>query len=145
MISSCDCSTHVTRVLYSMSVDGMMTFPANDPQPSLISVLRPISSLSVYEGDMSDVYRVEDHYHVTLEGELVRSVKAGIESRISAAWSENNGKSPDGSMYVYASRKRTGIALLKKLHCSIQRTSIEYLCLFVCELFVVALGDSVAA
>ena len=84
-------SAPVTRVLYMVSVNGAPTFPANDPQPSIMTELQSVNSTSVYEGDMADVHRLEDHYYVTLAGELLRSEKTAISTSIFNAWS-NAGK-----------------------------------------------------
>ena len=80
-------SAPVTRVLYTVSVNGAPTFPANDPQPSIMTELQSVNSTSVYEGDMADVHRLEDHYYVTLAGELLRSEKTAISTSIFNAWS----------------------------------------------------------
>ena len=76
----------VTRILYTVSVNDVASFPLNDPAPDVTSAVANVNAVTVYDDDTVEPVRFENHFSVPLAGELVFAVKADIETAIRSAW-----------------------------------------------------------
>lgn len=132
----CLCSSQISRILYSVMIDGFMTFPANDPVPDLAAVTSAVMSaglagVSVFEGDVSQLAREEDHFYITLAGILSSSMKVTIETDITTAWAD-----VAGNIDVVCQGKLNNFCYLCAVHMNKPSFISFFLCTSHCKTFI---------
>ena len=88
-------STSVTKILYSVDVDGLLTFPANDPSPAeadIVTAINAVSSVQVSTQSVDILTRADQMFDVTIQGELNAAILVDVEGALTTAWqSQLNG------------------------------------------------------
>ncbi len=80
----------LTKLVYTVTIDGRATFPADYPPPASSVISTELStsmpSVSVYASQAQPV-RVDRTFSVTVKGSVVASVRDEIETGLANAWS----------------------------------------------------------
>ena len=82
-------SAPITKVMYSMEVDGVITFPANDAPPleaNLASAISSITSIQVSTQSVGILTRADQMFDITIQGDMNPAILTDVEYALTSAW-----------------------------------------------------------
>ena len=81
-------SNVITNILYRVSLDSVLTFPANDPGPTLATLLQALQeaglTVKAYEGPAP--IRMSELYSFAVDGEVGKDKAESMMAAIRGVW-----------------------------------------------------------